>query len=164
MNARLGYPADARLLIINADDFGMCLATNAATIQAMRAGIASSTTIMTPCPWAPHALRLLAQHPDLAFGVHLTLIAEHPGYRWGPLAGRDAVPSLVDAAGSFYRDDQRDAFLARAALHEVEIEFRAQITTVLAAGLAPTHLDWHCGAGVGTTAGREVVAACAIAL
>jgi predicted glycoside hydrolase/deacetylase ChbG (UPF0249 family) len=143
-SARLGYPADARLLIINADDFGMCHAANAATIQAMRHGIVSSTTVMTPCPWAPEALWLLAEHPDLPFGIHLTLIAEHTGYRWGPRAPRGMVRSLVDASGSFYRDDQRDALLAQAVLDEVEIEFRAQIATVLALGLTPTHLDWHC--------------------
>ena len=101
-NARLGYPADARLLIINADDFGMCYAANAATIKAMRDGIVSSTTVMTPCPWAPHALRLLAENPDLPFGIHLTLIAEHTDYRWGPRAPRGMVPSLVDASGFFY--------------------------------------------------------------
>jgi predicted glycoside hydrolase/deacetylase ChbG (UPF0249 family) len=54
------------------------------------------------------------------------------------------VPSLIDASGYFYRNDQCDALLAQAVLDEVEIEFRAQIATVLAAGLAPTHLDWHC--------------------
>ncbi|MCA9880399.1 MAG: polysaccharide deacetylase family protein [Thermomicrobiales bacterium] len=150
-NARLGFPADARLLIINADDFGMCHAANAATIQAMRAGIVSSTTVMTPCPWAPHALRLLAENPDLAFGVHLTLIAEHTDYRWGPRAPRGLVPSLIDASGYFYRNDQRDALLAQAVLNEVEIEFRAQIAPVLAAGLSPTHLDWHCLADGGRT-------------
>src|SRR5690606_21461865 len=31
-----------------------------------------------------------------------------------------------------------------ARLAEVEIEFRAQIESVLAAGLHPSHLDWHC--------------------
>ena len=143
-NRLLGYPPDARLLIINADDFGMCHAVNAATIQAMRTGIVGSTTVMAPCPWAPQALRLLAEHPDLAFGIHLTLIAEHTDYRWGPLAPRGAVPSLVDASGYFYRNDQRDVFLAQAVLEEVEIEFRAQIAAVVAAGLTPTHLDWHC--------------------
>lgn len=143
-NAQLGYPADARLLIINADDLGMCHAAIAATIQAMRNGIVSSTTVMTPCPWAPEALRLLAKNPDLPFGIHLTLIAEHTDYRWGPRAPRGMVQSLVDASGYFYRDDQRDALLTQAVLDEVEIEFRSQIATVLAWGLTPTHLDWHC--------------------
>lgn len=140
----LGYPSDARLLIINADDFGMCHAANEATFQALDAGIVRSATVMAPCPWAPQALRWLREHPEFAFGVHLTLIAEHDDYRWGPLASRDAVPSLIDATGHFYREDQRAELLGRAVLAEVETEFRAQIAAVLAAGLRPTHLDWHC--------------------
>lgn len=58
-NGLLGYPADARLLIVNADDFGMCHAINEAILQTLKAGIVSSTTLMVPCPWAPHAMQLL---------------------------------------------------------------------------------------------------------
>lgn len=143
-NEMLGYPDDARLLIVNADDLGMCHASNAATFQALDAGIVRSATVMAPCPWAPQAFRWLGEHPDIGFGVHLTMIAEHRDYRWGPIASRDAVPSLVDATGCFHLEDQRAELLERAVLAEVETEFRAQITAVLAAGLAPTHLDWHC--------------------
>ena len=143
-NRLLGYPDDARLLIINADDFGMCHAINAATLRALRAGIASSTTLMVPCPWAPHALRLLQEHPEISFGVHLTVISEHSAYRWGPLTAKATVPSLHDEAGYFFGDDRRGEFLAQARLDEVEMEFRAQIEAVLAARLRPTHLDWHC--------------------
>nr|MBA2277842.1 ChbG/HpnK family deacetylase [Chloroflexia bacterium] len=50
-NSLLGYPDDARLLIINADDFGMCHATIDATLRAFREGVVSSTTLMAPCPW-----------------------------------------------------------------------------------------------------------------
>lgn len=141
---RLGYPADARLLIVNADDFGMCHAINAATLQAFQAGIVTSTSLMVPCPWSPHAMQLLRAHPDLPFAVHLTLIAEYTAYRWGPLASKDTVPSLLDEAGYFYTDDRRAELLARADIGEVEREFRAQIAAVLAASLAPTHLDFHC--------------------
>lgn len=143
-NERLGYPADARLLIVNADDFGMCHAINAATLRALQEGIVSSTSLMAPCPWARHAMGLLSAHPEIPFAVHLTLISEHPAYRWGPLAPRDKVPSLLDEAGCFYSNDRRAEFPARARLDEVELEFRAQIGAVLAAGLRPTHLDWHC--------------------
>jgi hypothetical protein len=143
-NEWLGHPVDARLLIINADDFGMCHSINAATIQAMQTGIVTSTSLMAPCPWAPHAMQLLSEHPDLPFGVHLTLISEHMTYRWGPLASKDQVPSLLDESGYFYTDDRRAEFLARAKLDEVEREFRAQIAAVVAAQLKPTHLDWHC--------------------
>lgn len=142
-NRLLGYPPEARLLIINADDFGMCQAVNAAVISALQAGVLRSTTVMAPCPWARQALRFLARRPDLAFGVHLTAIAEWPEYRWGPMLARERVPTLLDADGYFYDFDHMPELLARVALDQLELEFRAQIEAVLAAGLQPTHLDWH---------------------
>jgi predicted glycoside hydrolase/deacetylase ChbG (UPF0249 family) len=99
---------------------------------------------MTPCPWAPHAMQMLREHPDIPFGVHLTLVSEFANYRWGPLSAKDTVPSLIDVTGSFYSYDRIPDLLAGAWLDEVEQEFRAQIEIVLAASLSPTHLDWHC--------------------
>ena len=98
---------------------------------------------MVPCPWALHAMHMLAAHPDMRFGVHLTVIAEWVDYRWGPVMPREKVPSLLDKAGSFYNFDGMRHFLAQVNLAELELEFRAQIEVVLAAGLTPTHLDWH---------------------
>jgi predicted glycoside hydrolase/deacetylase ChbG (UPF0249 family) len=142
-NSLLGYPNDARLLIINADDFGMCHATNAAIFRTLTEGVVCSTTLMVPCAWASHAMHLLAKNPALPFGVHLTAIGDGSNYRWRPLLGRDKVPSLVDETGHFYSSDRIPEFLARATLDELELEFRAQIDAVLAAKLTPTHLDWH---------------------
>jgi predicted glycoside hydrolase/deacetylase ChbG (UPF0249 family) len=143
-NALLGYPPDARLLIVNADDFGAYHAVNAGILRTLTNGVARSTTLMAPCPWALHAMRLLRDHPDIAFGIHLTVVSEYADYRWGPLTPQHEVPSLIDETGSFYSNDRQAELLARARLDEVETEFRAQIETVLAAGLRPTHLDWHC--------------------
>lgn len=143
-NSLLGYPDDARLLIINADDFGMCHSNNEATFRALTEGIVTSTTLMAPCPWAPHAMALLRENATLPFGVHLTLVSEASTYRWRPIAGRSEVPSLVDEAGYFFSADRIPELLANARLDEVEIEFRAQIDAVLNAQLKPTHLDWHC--------------------
>ncbi len=143
-NRLLGYPDDARLLIINADDFGMCHAVNAAVMRALQEGIVRSTTLMTHCPWARHAMRFLAEHPEIPFGVHLTVIADWEDYRWGPIAPRGMVPTLINPQGDFYNFDQMQPFLAQADLTQLEMEFRAQIETVLSAGLRPTHLDWHC--------------------
>lgn len=142
-NRLLGYPADARLLIINADDFGMCHAINEATLRALQEGVATSTSLMAPCPWAAHAMQLLRMHPDIPFGVHLTVICDFLAYRWGPLTSKGEVSSLIDEAGYFYHGERIPEFLARATLDELEVEFRAQITAVLAAQLQPTHLDWH---------------------
>lgn len=143
-NRLLGYPADARLLIINADDFGMCHSVNAAVMRAFPAGILRSATLMVPCPWALQAMRFLATHPEIPFGVHLTAISDWADYRWGPVTPREKVPSLIREDGSFYNFDQMRHFLGQVDLGQLEMEFRAQIETVLAYGLRPTHLDWHC--------------------
>lgn len=142
-NRLLGYPPDARLLILNADDFGMCHAINQAVSGVLAAGTVRSTTLMVPCPWAAEAMQFLAEHREQPFGIHLTAISDHQVYRWGPMMGRDRVPSLVDARGHFHGFDAFHANLSHVALAELEMEFRAQIEQVLAAGLAPTHLDWH---------------------
>jgi chitin disaccharide deacetylase len=144
-NRLLGYPDDARLLIVNADDFGLCHGSNEATLRAWRDGIVTSASLMVPCPGSPHAMDILRENPDLPFGVHLTIVREFVPYRWGPVAPVTDVPSLVDDRGHFLdHNTQNDELLAQAVIREVEIEFRAQIETVLKAGLQPTHLDFHC--------------------
>ncbi|MGA7731760.1 MAG: polysaccharide deacetylase family protein [Chloroflexia bacterium] len=142
-NKLLGYPDDARLLIINADDFGMCHAINEAIFRTLKEGVARSTTWMVPCPWALHAMHWLAENPDIAFGVHLTVISDPVDYAWGPLSARDKVPSLINEAGYFYNFERMPEFLAQVNLDELEVEFRAQIEAVMSANLKPTHLDWH---------------------
>jgi predicted glycoside hydrolase/deacetylase ChbG (UPF0249 family) len=143
-NRLLGYPEDARLLLINADDFGMCHSVNEAIVRALKEGVVTSTSIMVPCPWALHALTWLQGAPTIPFGIHLTVISEQPIYRWGPLMNRIEVPSLVDDSGFFYPESRMDEFLNQVNLVELEREFSAQIEHVLKAGLQPTHLDSHC--------------------
>jgi chitin disaccharide deacetylase len=77
-NSLLGYPADSRLLFVNADDFGMCHAVNVAIIRSLEEGIVRSCSVMVPCPWALHALTWLQEAPDVPFGVHLTSVSEQP--------------------------------------------------------------------------------------
>lgn len=142
-NRLLGYPSDARLLIINADDFGMCHSTNTAILQTLTEGVVCSTTLMVPCAWSSQAIKLLLNNPTLQFGIHLTAICDSTDYRWRPLVGRDKVPTLVDESGYFYPFYRMDEFFFQINLDELELEFRAQIEAVLTAGLKPTHLDWH---------------------
>ncbi len=142
-NRLLGFPPEARLLIINADDFGMCNATNQAIMGVLKAGVVRSTTLMVPCPWARFAMRFLTDHPEIPFGVHLTAICDGDFYKWQPVTSREKVPTLVDKAGYFYTFEHMQEYLAQVRLDELEMEFRAQIEVVLAAGLKPDHLDWH---------------------
>jgi predicted glycoside hydrolase/deacetylase ChbG (UPF0249 family) len=144
-NSLLGYSDDTRLLLVNADDFGMCHAVNEAIVRSLEEGIVGSCTVMVPCPWALHALAWLKEAPDTPFGVHLTSISEQPAYRWGPITCRAEVPSLVDEAGYFYPESRIEEFLEQVDVGELEREYRAQIEHVLDVGLQPTHLDSHCG-------------------
>jgi len=140
---RLGHPPDARLLIVNADDFGMCHAANAATIDGLDAGVYTSSTIMVPCPWFSETATYAKERPQADLGVHLVTTSEWETLRWGPVAGRDSVASLVDPRGHFHRDVA--SVYHHATLADVERECRAQIDQALAAGIDVTHLDCHMG-------------------
>ncbi|HPA41308.1 MAG TPA: ChbG/HpnK family deacetylase, partial [Candidatus Hydrogenedentes bacterium] len=61
---RLGFAKDARVLIINGDDFGMNHATNVGTLKALKAGGITSATIMAPCPWYLEAAKMARAHPQ----------------------------------------------------------------------------------------------------
>jgi predicted glycoside hydrolase/deacetylase ChbG (UPF0249 family) len=137
---RLGYAPEAKLLIVHADDVGMTHAVNAATIKALDTGLVNSASIMVPCPWFPEIADYAKSHHDVDFGLHLTLTSERVYYRWGPVASKDKVPSLVDENGYFRHDWSRDL---RIDPKDVELELRAQIDRAYAMGVRPTHLDSH---------------------
>jgi predicted glycoside hydrolase/deacetylase ChbG (UPF0249 family) len=99
---------------------------------------------MVPCSWFSDAAERARANPELDLGVHLVLNCEYARYRWGPVAGRRAVPSLLDDQG--YLPRTVPEVLARAKPEEVEIELRSQIEHALAAGVDVTHLDSHMGA------------------
>jgi predicted glycoside hydrolase/deacetylase ChbG (UPF0249 family) len=134
---RLGHAPDAKLLIINCDDLGSSRSANVAVYAALRQGLATSATLMVPCPWARDAA---AQYRGEDVGVHLTLNAEWETYRWGPITHS---PSLLDGDGGFPRtlDDIWD----HADLDEVRKECRAQIERAIFWGFDVSHLDSHMG-------------------
>jgi predicted glycoside hydrolase/deacetylase ChbG (UPF0249 family) len=142
-NELLGYPPHARLLIINADDFGMYPSVNRAVVWSIERGIASSCSLMPPCPGARQALHLLEERPHIPFGIHLTLVCDFTTHQWNPLAPSEKVSSLLDRNGHLFTPGAKVQLIAQARVEEVELELRWQIETVLATGLTPTHLDWH---------------------
>jgi chitin disaccharide deacetylase len=140
---RLGYPRDAKLLIVHADDLGMAHSVNAATIKAFESGLVNSGSIMVPCPWLSEIAAYARTNPQADLGLHLTLTSEWTSFRWGPVMPNDKVKSLLDKDGYFRLTESEAA--AQADPKEVELEITAQIERARALGIQPTHLDSHMG-------------------
>ena len=141
---RLGHPANAKLLIIHADDLGAAHSIDRASFDALDKGTISSASIMIPTPWVTEVATYAKAHPNADLGLHLTITSEWDTYRWGSVAPADKVPSLLEPTGTFPSDVP--PVVARAKAAEVEREIRAQIDRAIALGIRPTHVDSHMGA------------------
>ncbi len=140
---KLGYPKDAKVVILHVDDVGMSFDSNEGAINAITQGVANSCSVMMPCSWVPAFVHYLKQHPQIDAGLHLTLTSEWKEYRWPPVAGVKAVPGLVDQEGALWPSVEE--VVKHASADEVEMEIRAQVEKALKMGFLPTHLDSHMG-------------------
>ncbi len=140
---RLGWEKGSRVVIFHCDDAGMCHSANVGVIEALEYGLLTSVSTMMPCSWVPEFAAYLKEHPNVDNGLHLTFTSEWTNYRWGPVAGKAAVPGLADEQGCLW--DNIDLVGENASAAEVETELRAQIDRAEAMGMPITHLDSHMG-------------------
>jgi len=129
-----------RNLIVNADDLGWTAGVNRGIAEAHRNGIVTSASLLANGAAFAGGVELARQNPRLSVGVHLNLSDG------APVAGREAVPSLVNEAGEFAGGPE--GLLLKIAMRglmagEVEREWETQIRKVRDAGVAVTHLDGH---------------------
>jgi hypothetical protein len=124
---RLGYRPEDRLLIVSCDDLGSSYGANLAIFRAMVHGVATSASLMVPCPWAREAARMLE---GFAIGVYLTLTCEYRGYRW---RGLTSGASLHDDEGFLPTTTQ--LALERVDAADARAECRAQLQTALSWGV-----------------------------
>lgn len=150
------FNPEEKVLLIRCDDIGMSHSVNLAAKELIDAGLRFSTSVMVPCPWFDEAVTILKEAENVSIGIHLTLNAEWKNYRWGPVAGISAVPSLVDSLGYFF--PSRATFFANnPSLIEVETELRAQIEKAIKSGLKISYLDYHMGTAVDKPEMRRIV-------
>lgn len=159
----LGYSEGDKLLLVNADDYGLCHSVNKAVESLLTEGAVSSATLMMPCGWSSEAAAWSACHPEYDVGVHLTLTSEWDAYKWGPVSSDEDVSSLVTEAGYFYKTSQE--FEENAESSQVKRELISQIERALRLGMTPTHADNHMGSLYGLRTGKhfmpEVLDVCA---
>ena len=143
-------------VLLRLDDVGMNHSVNSAIARVAETGIPFSVSVMFACPWYQEAVEILRKNPQIAVGVHLTLNSEWRNYRWGPVLGKTAVPTLVDSVGYFLPSTEQ--FLARKYdLGEVERELSAQMDRAMASGLKISYIDHHMGTAVATPELRVVL-------
>lgn len=140
---QLGWPKDTRAVIFHSDDLGMSHDSVVGTIEAIQKGVVTSASAMMPCSWIPKWNQFLKENPDFDNGLHLTLTSEWVQYRWGPLAGAEQAPTLVDPDGYLWKNVAQ--VVASASADQVEREIRAQIQKARRMGMPITHLDSHMG-------------------
>lgn len=140
---KLGLSEKDRVVILHADDMGMCQATLAAIEDLWEAGLVSSAAAMVPCPWFAQAATLCRAKPGADVGVHLTTTSEYTPYRWGPVSTRDPASGLLAEDGGFHQTAPAAGLHGRpeAVLREME----AQVARARDAGIDITHIDSHMG-------------------
>jgi predicted glycoside hydrolase/deacetylase ChbG (UPF0249 family) len=140
---KLGFPKGKKVILLHADDIGMCEEANIAAKEYFTNGNIASAAVMMPCEFAEDMIAWAKKNPKKDVGLHLTLTSEWKQYRWGPVSPATLVPGLIDPAGKLWPDVPN--VVAHASAAEVEIEIRAQIDKSIALGYRPNHIDTHMG-------------------
>ncbi len=143
---KMGFESSDRVLITHIDDMGFCHASNVAAVACLESGAASCASIIVNAPWFLEAAKISRERPEFDIGVHLTLTAEYPTFRWPALSSRDPSSGLMDKEGYLWHS-QEDA-VRHVTAEAAEAEMRAQIDTALAAEIEITHIDTHMGSVV----------------
>jgi predicted glycoside hydrolase/deacetylase ChbG (UPF0249 family) len=132
-----------KYLVVNADDLGMCTATNFAIARAFQQGLVTSASLMANMPAFPHAVRhVIGKNRGLGMGVHLCLSSGRPALP------ASEVPLLVDDHGYFKHGFVGLLWLLRSrrrasAIGQIERELTAQVARIRGRGIAIDHLDSH---------------------
>ena len=151
---KLGFEKGKKVLILHADDAGMCNEANEAIAAYLENGNIQSTAAMAPCPAFKNMIAWANAHPQNDIGIHLTLTSEWKTYRWPSVADTALVPGLIDPEGKLWHDVPD--VIQHATAKEVETEVRAQIEKAKELGWNPTHIDTHMGTLYGSPEYVEV--------
>ncbi|WP_282160462.1 polysaccharide deacetylase family protein [Ulvibacterium marinum] len=151
---KLGWPAGKKVIMLHADDIGMCPEANEAAEKQLVDGVIQSAAVMIPCPNAEEFISWAVNNPKMDVGLHLTLTSEWKTYRWGTVTPHEEVPGLLDPDKKMWHSVLQVVENASAA--EVEKEIRAQIEQSIAWGHRPDHIDSHMGTLFGHPSFMEV--------
>ncbi len=143
---KMGFDERDRVLITHIDDMGFCHAANTAAFECLDSGAATCGSVIVNASWFLETAKICRENPQYDVGVHLTLTAEYPTYRWPALSSRDPASGLLDSQGYLWHT--REDAIRNVTEAAAEAEMRAQIDQALEAGIDVTHIDTHMGSVV----------------
>jgi predicted glycoside hydrolase/deacetylase ChbG (UPF0249 family) len=145
---KLGFPKEKKVLILHADDMGMCPEANEAGSRQLESDEIQSSAVMIPCPSSPAFAQWYKAHPEEDIGIHLTLTSEWKTHRWGPVSAPAEVPGLIDPEGFLWHSVPQVVIHAKP--KEIDKEIRSQIEKAISLGIQPSHIDTHMGTVYGS--------------
>ena len=134
-------PAPRIRLITRGDDLGCARSLNLAIKECYEKGILKNCSVLAASPYVEEAAKLLAKTKGLCFGLHTDLTSEWDNVKWGPVAPREQVPSLLDSKG--YLHQTNDGVKASAKADEALLELQAQLDKLLKLGFDIKYADLH---------------------
>ncbi|NNM71822.1 hopanoid biosynthesis-associated protein HpnK [Enterovirga aerilata] len=129
-----------RSLVVTADDFGLAREVNEAVEIAHRDGILGAASLMVAEPWCADAVERARRLPDLAVGLHLTLVEGRA------VLPPSEIPDLIGPGGKLRTDLARygaEIFFRPGVRRQIAAEIRAQFEAFARTGLPLDHVNAH---------------------
>ncbi|MFI7783463.1 hypothetical protein EN46_06650 [Citrobacter amalonaticus] len=123
-----------RLLIVNADDFGLSKGQNYGIVEACRHGVVTSTTALVNGDAIEHAVALSRDLPTLAVGMHFVLTLGKPLTEMPGLTREGRLGKWI------WQMAEEDTLPLDAIARELASQYQRFIDLF---GREPTHLDSH---------------------
>lgn len=148
MLEKMGFKKTDKLLIINADDYGVDQGTNRAIEELFNHKAITSSSVMMPCRCSKEAKDLSEKIKRSSVGIHLTLTG-----KLTPVSNAKEVSTLITTEGFFF--DSSENIELNGDNNHVKQELKNQIEAAISLGIDPTHLDIHQGSVFGLFTGRD---------
>lgn len=123
-----------RVLIVNADDFGLSKGQNYGIVEACKNGLVTSTTALVNGAAIEHAARLARSMPELAVGMHFVLTLGTPLTPMPGLARDGKLGKWI------WQQAQEDTLPLDEIAAELECQYHRFVGLF---GCEPTHIDSH---------------------
>ena len=140
----LGYEPTDKLLIIHADDVGLCESVNSATFESFKNESISSAAVMLTTREIDEVANFSINNPNFDMGIHLTVTSEWKYHKWGGVLKNNDISSILNSKNHLYWNKRK--FTKNGKLNEIRKELQAQIDLGISMGFNPSHIDSHEGA------------------